>query len=66
MPDADEASVLTLAERALVSALQSGLNLSRFGVDLRIAINVPVKCLTKLPSARSCASTVHRWTTGPG
>lgn len=49
MPDADEASVLTLAERALVSALQSGLNLSRFGVDLRIAINVPVKCLVKLP-----------------
>jgi EAL domain-containing protein (putative c-di-GMP-specific phosphodiesterase class I) len=49
MPDADEASVLTLAERALVSALQSGLNLSRFGVELRIAINVPVKCLIKLP-----------------
>ena len=49
MPDADEASVLTLAERALVSALQSGLNLSRFGVNLRIAINVPVKCLMKLP-----------------
>jgi EAL domain-containing protein (putative c-di-GMP-specific phosphodiesterase class I) len=49
MPDADEASVLTLAERALVSALKSGLNLSRFGVNLRIAINVPVKCLVKLP-----------------
>jgi EAL domain-containing protein (putative c-di-GMP-specific phosphodiesterase class I) len=49
MPGADEASVLTLAERALVSALQSGLNLSRFGVNLRIAINVPVKCLVKLP-----------------
>ena len=49
MPDADEASVLTLAEQALVSALKSGLNLSRFGVNLRIAINVPVKCLVKLP-----------------
>jgi EAL domain-containing protein (putative c-di-GMP-specific phosphodiesterase class I) len=49
MPDADEASVLTLAERALVSALKSGLNLARFGVNLRIAINVPVKCLVKLP-----------------
>ena len=46
---ADEASVLTLAERALVKALQSGLNLSRFDVNLRIAINVPVKCLIKLP-----------------
>jgi EAL domain-containing protein (putative c-di-GMP-specific phosphodiesterase class I) len=49
MPGADDASVLTLAEQALVSALKSGLNLSRFGVNLRIAINVPVKCLVKLP-----------------
>jgi len=49
MPGADDASVHTLAERALVSALQSGLNLSRFGVNLRIAINVPVKCLVSLP-----------------
>jgi EAL domain-containing protein (putative c-di-GMP-specific phosphodiesterase class I)/CheY-like chemotaxis protein len=49
MPGADDASVLTLAERALVSAMKSGLNLSRFGVNLRIAINVPVKCLVTLP-----------------
>jgi EAL domain-containing protein (putative c-di-GMP-specific phosphodiesterase class I) len=49
MPGADDASVQTLAERALVSALKSGLNLSRFGVNLRIAVNVPVKCLVTLP-----------------
>jgi EAL domain-containing protein (putative c-di-GMP-specific phosphodiesterase class I)/CheY-like chemotaxis protein len=49
MPGADDASVLTLAEQALVSALKSGLNMSRFGVNLRIAINVPVHCLVKLP-----------------
>jgi len=49
MPDADDASIHTLAEKALVSALQSGLKLSKFGVNLRIAINVPVACLTKLP-----------------
>lgn len=49
MPGTDDASVLTLAERAPVSALKSGLNLSRFGVNLRIAINVPVNCLVKLP-----------------
>jgi EAL domain-containing protein (putative c-di-GMP-specific phosphodiesterase class I)/CheY-like chemotaxis protein len=49
MLGADDASVLTLAEQALVSALKSGLNLSRFGVNLRIAINVPVNCLVKLP-----------------
>jgi EAL domain-containing protein (putative c-di-GMP-specific phosphodiesterase class I) len=49
MPGADEASVLALAEQALVSALKSGLNLSRFGVNLKIAINVPVSSLVKLP-----------------
>jgi EAL domain-containing protein (putative c-di-GMP-specific phosphodiesterase class I)/CheY-like chemotaxis protein len=49
MPGADDASILTLAEAALVSALKSGLTLSRFGVNLRIAINVPFKCLVKLP-----------------
>src|SRR5262249_36209109 len=49
MPGADDASVATLAERALVSALKSGLNLSRFGVNLRMAINVPVECLVNLP-----------------
>jgi EAL domain-containing protein (putative c-di-GMP-specific phosphodiesterase class I) len=49
MPGADDASIHTLAERALVSALKSGLNLSKFGVDLRIAVNIPVDCLVKLP-----------------
>jgi len=49
MPGADDASIHTLAEQALISALKSGLNLSRFGVNLRIAINVPVKCLVTLP-----------------
>ena len=49
MPGADDASVAVLAEQALVSALKSGLNLSRFGVNLRIAINVPVNCLVNLP-----------------
>jgi len=49
MPGADEASTHTLAEQALVSALKSSLNLSKIGVNLRIAINVPVNCLVKLP-----------------
>lgn len=49
MPDADEASVFKLAEQALVSALVTGLNLEKFGVNLRMAINMPVSVLTKLP-----------------
>ena len=43
MPGADDASVNTLAERALVSALQSGLNLSRNGVNLRIVYGGAVR-----------------------
>jgi len=48
MPGADEASTQTLAEKSLVSALKTGLNLSRFGVNLSIAINMPVSALVKL------------------
>jgi EAL domain-containing protein (putative c-di-GMP-specific phosphodiesterase class I)/CheY-like chemotaxis protein len=49
MPGADDASLLTLSEQALVSALKSGLNLSRLGVNLRIAINVSIGAAVKLP-----------------
>ena len=49
MPGADDAALLTLAEQALVSALKSGLNLSRLGVNLRIAINVSIGALVQLP-----------------
>lgn len=49
MPEADEASVVQLAEQSLIGALKSGLNLSRLGVNLRIAVNMPVTAVTKLP-----------------
>jgi EAL domain-containing protein (putative c-di-GMP-specific phosphodiesterase class I)/CheY-like chemotaxis protein len=49
MPGADDASLLALAEQALVGALKSGLNMSRLGVNLRIAINVSIGALVKLP-----------------
>jgi EAL domain-containing protein (putative c-di-GMP-specific phosphodiesterase class I)/CheY-like chemotaxis protein len=49
MPDATEADILALAELSLVSALKSGLNLSRLGIEMKISINVPVNALVKLP-----------------
>ena len=49
MAGADDAALLTLAEQSLVSALKSGLNLSRLGVNLRMAINASIGALTKLP-----------------
>ena len=49
MPGADEAALVSLAEQGMVSALKSGLNLSRLGVNLRIAVNVSITALVKLP-----------------
>jgi EAL domain-containing protein (putative c-di-GMP-specific phosphodiesterase class I) len=49
VPGADDASLHTLAEQGLVSALKSGLNLSRLGVNLRIAVNISIAALVKLP-----------------
>jgi EAL domain-containing protein (putative c-di-GMP-specific phosphodiesterase class I) len=49
MPGADEASLQALSQQALVSALKSGLNLSKLGVNLPIAVNVGVSALVKLP-----------------
>jgi EAL domain-containing protein (putative c-di-GMP-specific phosphodiesterase class I)/FixJ family two-component response regulator len=49
MGGASDAGLLSLAEQALVSALKSGLNLSRLGVNLRMAVNVSMSALQKLP-----------------
>jgi EAL domain-containing protein (putative c-di-GMP-specific phosphodiesterase class I) len=49
MPTAGEASLQALAERALVDALKFGVNLSRLGVNLRVAVDITVSALTKLP-----------------
>jgi EAL domain-containing protein (putative c-di-GMP-specific phosphodiesterase class I) len=51
VPGADEASLEELAERALVDALEFGLRLSQLGVNLRVAVDIPVGALTKLPIA---------------
>ncbi len=49
MPGADEATLLTLAERALVEALKGGIKFAKLGVNLRMAINVSIDALVKLP-----------------
>lgn len=64
MPGADDASLQGLAEQALVSAMKSGLNLSRLGVNLRIAVNMTVGALTKVPISdivRAHRPTVDNW-----
>lgn len=51
MPGADEASLVTLAERGLRDGLKAGINFAKFGVSLRIAINLSIQALVKLPVA---------------
>ena len=49
MPGADEASLVSLAEKGLVDGLKAGVNFSKCGVNLRIAINISIAALAKLP-----------------
>jgi EAL domain-containing protein (putative c-di-GMP-specific phosphodiesterase class I)/FixJ family two-component response regulator len=51
MPGATDAELLALSEQALSSALQTGLNFSKLGINLRFAVNIPVASLVKLPIA---------------
>lgn len=51
MPGASESSVVTLAEKALIAALKAGQNFATIGVNLRLAVNIPVSALAKLPIA---------------
>ncbi len=49
MPGAQEASVYKLSELALNSALKAGLAFSKLGINLRLAVNIPIAALVKLP-----------------
>jgi EAL domain-containing protein (putative c-di-GMP-specific phosphodiesterase class I) len=48
MPDASDAELTTLSELALASVLSSSERLSRLGISLRFAVNMPVSVLVKL------------------
>ena len=48
MPGATEASLVKLAEHALVSALKAGLSFAKLGVSLQLAVNMSVSALGKL------------------
>ena len=51
LPGARDASLLALSERAMSSALKAALNFAKLGVNLQMAINVPVSALVKLAVA---------------
>jgi EAL domain-containing protein (putative c-di-GMP-specific phosphodiesterase class I)/CheY-like chemotaxis protein len=51
MPGATESELVALSEQGLASSLESGLVFSKFGINLRFAVNVPVNALIKLDVA---------------
>src|SRR5262249_50721391 len=64
MPGATEADLLALAELALISALEATNNFSTLGINLRLAVNVPVNALVKLPISeivRAHRPAIHNW-----
>jgi EAL domain-containing protein (putative c-di-GMP-specific phosphodiesterase class I)/CheY-like chemotaxis protein len=48
MPGADEPSLIKLSEQALAQALKASLNFSKLGVNLKMAVNIPVSALLKI------------------
>ncbi len=51
MPGASESSLVTLSEQALEQSLRAGLNFAKLGVNLRLAVNIPVNALVKIAVA---------------
>ena len=49
MPGANADSLITLSERALKTVLATGENFAKLGINLRLALNMPVDALVKLP-----------------
>ncbi len=48
MPGATEADLIALSEMALTQAIEAGLNFSKLGANLRMAINIPVDVLIRI------------------
>ena len=51
MPGARESSLIALSEKALSKTLEAGLNFAKLGVNLQMAVNIPVNALVKLAVA---------------
>jgi EAL domain-containing protein (putative c-di-GMP-specific phosphodiesterase class I) len=64
MKGATESDLLRLAQRALAAALRAAGNFSEVGINLRVAVNIPVKALFDLSiatMAREFGPKTSRW-----
>jgi len=66
MPGAKESSLIALSEKALSQALKAALNFASLGVNLRMAVNIPVNALVKLAVADIVQSYRPKFEKWPG
>jgi EAL domain-containing protein (putative c-di-GMP-specific phosphodiesterase class I) len=66
MPGASESDLITLSEQALDQALKASLNFCKLGVNLQLAVNIPINALVKLPMADIVESHRARFEKWPG
>ncbi len=66
MPGASESSLIALSELALAQTLKAGLNFAKLGVNLRLAVNVPVNALVKIAVADIVQTYRSRFDKWPG
>jgi EAL domain-containing protein (putative c-di-GMP-specific phosphodiesterase class I)/CheY-like chemotaxis protein len=64
MPGATEGELIALSELALTSALKTGINFAKLGINLRFAVNIPITALVKMSIAdmvRGYRELVDHW-----
>ena len=66
MPGASESCLIKLSELAVAQALRSGLNFAKLGVNLRLAVNIPVDALVKMAIADIVQAFRPRYERWPG
>ncbi len=66
MPGASEIDLIKLSELALDQALKANLNFSKLGVSLRLAVNIPINALVKVPIAHIVESHRAKFEKWPG
>jgi EAL domain-containing protein (putative c-di-GMP-specific phosphodiesterase class I)/CheY-like chemotaxis protein len=57
LPGASESSLVALSERTLMDGLSASLNFAKLGVNLQLAVNMPIKALVKV----AVADIVQSW-----
>jgi len=66
MPGATEAGLIKLSEQALAHALRASLNFAKLGINLRMAVNIPVSALVKITVADIVQSYRPKFEKWPG